>query len=104
MVTELLGVFGFLTVILRAVILCAQTFAVGGVIFLCFVAREPWMRSDDWLRPAARVIRWSALTLAFAHILFVVVNSLVLTSSIDLTMREVMGANFVLAGILGAVA
>ena len=104
MVTELLGIFGFLTVILRAVILCAQTFAVGGIIFICFIAREPWIRSDAWVRPAARLIRWSALTLAIAHIFFVVVNSLVLTSSIDLSMREVMGANFVLAGILGAIA
>jgi copper resistance protein D len=104
MVTNLLGVFGFLTVILRAVILCAQTFAVGGVIFLLLIAHDPTLRSDAWVRPASRVIRWSALTLAFAHVFFVIVNSLVLTSSIDLSMREVMGANFVIAGALGAAA
>jgi copper resistance protein D len=104
MVTDLLGVFGFLAVILRAIILCAQTFAVGGVIFLLFIARAAWLRNDAWVRPVARLIRWSALTFALAHIFFVVVNSLVLTSSVDLTMRDVMGANFVLAGVMGALA
>ena len=104
MVTDLLGVFGFLTVILRAIILGAQTFAVGGVIFLLLIARKAAWRSDDWVRPASRLIRWSALTLALAQVFFVIVNTMVLTSSVDLTVRDVMGANFVIAGALGAIA
>jgi len=104
MVTDLLGVFGFLTVILRAVILCAQTLAVGGVFFLLYVLRDPSLRDGPWVRPIGRLVRWSALTLALAQIFFVVVNALVLTSSADLTMRDVWGANFVIAGALGAAA
>jgi putative copper resistance protein D len=104
MVTDLLGVFGFLTVILRAVILCAQTLAVGGVFFLLYVLRDPSLRNEVWIRPIGRLVRWSALTLALAQIFFVVVNALVLTSSADLTMRDVLGANFVIAGAFAAAA
>ena len=31
---ELLGIFGFLVVLLRAAILCFQTVAIGGILFL----------------------------------------------------------------------
>jgi hypothetical protein len=53
--------FGSLSVLPRAAILCCQTVAVGGIIFLLVIARNPQFRQEAWLRPARRVIRWSAL-------------------------------------------
>ncbi len=104
MSAELLGAFGFLTVLLRAAILCCQTIAVGGIIFLLVVARTPEFRREAWVRPAWRVIRWAALGFAFSQLLFIIINALVLTSSTDLSMRDVLGANFVIAGFLGIAA
>lgn len=104
MSAELLGAFGFLAVLLRAAILCCQTIVVGGIIFLLVVARAPRFRRDAWLRPVSRAIRWTALGFAFSQLFFVTINTLVLTSSTDLTVRDILGANFVIAGFLGVVA
>ena len=40
---QLLGIFGFLVVLLRAAILCFQTVAIGGILFLALVARKGGM-------------------------------------------------------------
>ena len=104
MSAELLGAYGFLSVLLRAAILCCQTVAVGGIIFLLIIARAPQFRREAWLRPACRVIRWAALGFAVSQLFFVTINILVLTSSTDLSVREILGANFVIAGLLGIAA
>ena len=104
---RLLGTFGFLVVILRAAILCFQSLGVGGVLFLLVVARKPEQRREELLRPAWKLIRASALAVAVAQLFFIVTNSLVLSYSADIPMREVLGANFVSAGamaILGGLA
>src|ERR1700740_754069 len=104
MSAELLGAYGFLSVLLRAAILCCQTVAVGGIIFLLVIARAPQFRREAWLRPACRVVRWAALGFAVSQLFFVTINILVLTSSTDLSVREILGANFVIAGLLGIAA
>ena len=101
---ELIESFGFLSVLLRAAILCCQTVAVGGIIFLLFIARAPQFRREAWLRPAWRVIRWGALGFAVSQLLFVTINILILTSTTDLSVRDILGANFVIAGLLGIAA
>lgn len=100
---ELFRALGFLSVLLRAAILCCQTMAVGGVIFLLVVARDPKFQREAWLRPAWRVIRWGALGFAVSQLLFVAINIRVLASS-DLSVRDVLSANFVIAGFLGIAA
>ncbi len=97
---QFLGIFGFLVVLLRAAILCFQTLAVGGVFFLTVVTRGAEQSNEDFSRSAWRVLRWSGLALAISQALFVVVNSLVLSYSTELPLGEVLGANFVYAGVL----
>lgn len=97
---QLIGIFGFLVVLLRAAIMCLQTVAVGGILFLLVVARSQEQRSEGLLRSAWRLIRWSALGLALAQLFFVITNSLVLTYSTAIPIRSVMNANFVWAGTL----
>jgi len=104
MLTDLLGVFGLLVVLLRAAILCFQTIAVGGIIFLFVVARAVQSGQESWLNPATWLIRWSALALAVAQVSFVISNTLVLTSSADLSIGEALGANYVIAGVLAIAA
>ena len=101
---ELLGVFGFLVVLLRAVILCCQTVAIGGVFFLTVVANKAEFRSRELLGACWKLLRRSALALAVAQLFFVISNSLVLTASTDISFGDVLGANFVWAGMLAIAA
>jgi len=101
---DLLGMFGFLVVLLRAAILVFQTILVGGVIFLCFVASNDSLRPKELTRPAWKFIRWSGVGFALCQIVFLIVNSLVLGNSTDISIREMLGANFAIAGIVGIVA
>jgi copper resistance protein D len=101
---ELLGIFGFLVVLLRAAILCFQTVAIGGILFLTLAARNTHLRSEDLLSASWRLIRISALALAISQLLFVISNSLVLTYSTDISIKDVFDANFVWAGLLAIIA
>src|SRR5256885_1581956 len=96
---RLLQVFGFLSVLFRGATLTFQSLAVGGVVFLIFV-----VRGAEVLRQAClRWIRRSALALASMEISYVLANSIILRQSADMPLRDVLGANFVLAGVIGIV-
>jgi putative copper resistance protein D len=101
---QLLGMFGFLVVLLRAATMCFQSVAIGGILFFTFIARNPEQRSAELLRSGWRLIRWCAVGLAVSQLLFVIANSLVLRATVEIPLSEVMGANFVLSGALGMVA
>jgi putative copper resistance protein D len=101
---DLLGIFGFLVVLIRAAILCFQTILVGGLIFLSFVASKESLRPEELTRPAWKLIRWSGVGLAFSQLAFLIVNSLVLGNSTEIPIREMLGANFAVAGIVAIVA
>jgi putative copper resistance protein D len=104
MLTDILGLFGLVGVVVRALILCSQTIAVGGIIFVLVVARGSRSGEESWLHSAGRLIAWSALVLALAQIWFVISNTLVLALSTDLPISETLGANYVIAGVLAAAA
>ena len=104
MLADLLGLFGLIAVLLRAAILCFQTIAAGGIIFLLVVSRASRFSKESWLHPATRLIRWSALALALVQLSFVISNTLVLTFSGDVSVGEALGANYVIAGALAVAA
>jgi copper resistance protein D len=101
---QLINMFGFLVVLLRAAIMCLQTVAIGGVVFLALVARRSEQRTTELLSASWKLIRWSAFGLALAQLFFVIANSLVLTYSTDIPIREVLDANFFWAGVLAIAA
>jgi putative copper resistance protein D len=101
---QLLGIFSFLVVLLRAATMCFQSVAIGGILFFTFIARDSEARSRELLRSGWRLIRWCAVGLAVSQLFFVVANSLVLRATVDIPLGEVLGANFVLAGALGIAA
>jgi putative copper resistance protein D len=101
---DLLGIFGFLVVLLRAATLCFQTILAGGVIFLTAVASNDSLRPDELTRPAWKLIRWSGVGLALCQLAFLIVNFLVLGNSTAISIPEMLGANFALAGIVTIVA
>ena len=101
---RLLQIFGFLSVLLRGASLTFQSLTVGGVIFLFFVLRN---FSDDSEKIRSSCLSWLrrfALALVAIQISYLVTNSLILMESAQISLAEISGANFVLAGALGIAA
>ncbi len=101
---RLLQVFGFLSVLFRGATLTFQSLAIGGIVFLIFVVRRGQEDSAELQQACLRWIGRSALALAVMQVSYVLANSLILRESADISIREVLGANFVLAGVIGVVA
>jgi putative copper resistance protein D len=99
---RLLDLFGFLSVLLRAMTLVAQTLAVGGVFFVLLVAQPLRLADDDSGKVALcsfrRLVIWAALGLALFQFIFLGVNSAALMATAELSLGEVVGANFFRAG------
>src|SRR5258708_25496468 len=100
---RLLQVFGFLSVLFRGATLAFQSLAIGGIIFLIVVLRRATEDSAEFRQACLRWIRRSAIALAVMQISYVLANSAILMQSADMSLRQVAGANFVLAGGIGIV-
>jgi len=100
---DLLAIFGFLSVLLRALTLCLQSLTVGGIVFSIVVTRSPELRTDRVLRAIGRFIRWSALGLAAIQAAYLAANVAILMQSADISLAEASGANFVLAGVIAII-
>src|SRR5712664_246286 len=101
---RLLQVFGFLSVLFRGATLTFQSLAVGGIVFLILVVRRGNEDSSAFQQVCLRWIRCSAIALAVMQISYVLANSLILRESANMSLRDVLGANFVLAGLIGIAA
>jgi len=101
---QLLGIFGFISVLFRAAILCFQSVVVGGSIFLTLITANDGLRPEELKQPAWKLIRWSAVGLGVSHLSFLIINSLILMYSADLSWRDVAGANFEIAGMVAIAA
>src|SRR4029077_19191009 len=98
---RLLQIFGFLSVLFRGATLTFQSLAAGGIVFLNFVLRGDNQESGGIRRACLRWIRRSALALAAMQLSYVLANSLILMQSADMTIVDVSGANFFIAGVIG---
>jgi putative copper resistance protein D len=101
---RLLQIFGFLSVLFRGAILTFQSLAIGGIVFLAFLLRGTNPESDAVRNSCLRWIRLAAAALAVMQISYVVANSLILMQSAEMTLADVGGANFVIAGAIGIIA
>src|ERR1700722_16527616 len=99
---NLLNIFGFLSVLLRAATLCFQTLTIGGIFFLIVVTRNDDLRTEAVVRICRKWIISFALALAGTQIFYVLADTLILMQSADMPFREAAGANFVFAGMLAA--
>jgi copper resistance protein D len=101
---RLLQVFGFLSVLFRGATLTFQSLVIGGIVFLIVVVGRADEDSSGLRQACLRWIRRSATALALMQISYIVANSLILRESAEMPFREVVGANFVLAGFIGIAA
>jgi copper resistance protein D len=101
---RLLQIFGFLSVLFRGAILTFQSLTFGGIVFLVLVLRNANQESDAIKKSCLRWIRRAAIALAIMQMSYVLANSLILMQSAEMTLADVSGANFVIAGAIGIVA
>jgi putative copper resistance protein D len=99
---DLLNIFGYLSVLLRAATLCFQTLTIGGIIFIVAVARAPQLRTDAVVLHCGKWIVGFAIALTSTQVFYVLANTLILMQSAEMSFHEAAGANFVYAGALAA--
>ena len=97
---RLLQIFGFLSVLFRGATLTFESLTIGGIVFLNFVVRTAGTQSDAIRQTVLRWIRRAAVALAVMQFAYILASTLILMQSADMTLGDVSGANFVLAGIL----
>ncbi len=97
---RLLQIFGFLSVLFRGATLTFESLTIGGIVFLNFVARSSGSQSEQINQACLRWIRRAAVALAVMQLAYILASTLILMQSADMTLTDVSGANFVLAGIL----
>src|ERR1700675_1582337 len=97
---RLLQIFGFLSVLFRGGTLSFESLTIGGVVFLNFIARTANTQSEAINQACLRWIRRAAVALAVMQLAYILASTLILMQSADMTLVDISGANFVLAGIL----
>jgi putative copper resistance protein D len=97
---RLLQIFGFLSVLFRGATLSFESLTIGGIVFLNFVAHSSSTQSEAIDQACLRGIRRAAVALAVMQLAYILASTLILMQSADMTLSDVSGANFVLAGIL----
>jgi putative copper resistance protein D len=104
---QLVDLFGFLSVVLRAGTLVFQSLLLGGILFVLWIARGvpgspesiQKMQSGSWT-----LLRFSTIGLIVMQVLYLYVNSAVLMTTAEIGFRAVIGANFFLSGSIALVA
>src|SRR5690242_11106771 len=104
----LLDIYGFLSVMLRGVILAAQSLAVGGIVFLGLLA-APFARrlggdGAAVLAGTTRLLFWSATGFAAAVLVSVTLECTVLAGTLSIPLGEAFGAGFARFGLVAAAA
>jgi putative copper resistance protein D len=97
---QLLAIFGFMSVILRGATLCFESLLVGGIVFQSVVAPSSYVGWKSVASPSRRLLLFTAIGLTVVQTCFVAMNLVILMQSTDLSLAEVAGANFVIAGAL----
>src|SRR6185437_6216440 len=104
----LLDIFGFLSVVLRGLVLTAQSLTIGGIVFLALLAyplrRELGASGDTAFRRCCRLLLWSASAFAAVELAFVLLECVVLAGTVDISLAEALGAAFACFGLIAAAA
>lgn len=99
----LVDLFGYLTIVFHGVTLVGQATALGGAMFLVFVAQPcGWMLGAAGAQIAAgtaRLAGWAAVAMALAEAVGLALPAAVLASTLDMPVSDALGAQFALAGV-----
>lgn len=104
----LVDVFGYLSIVIHGLTIVSQSMTLGGILFLVFLARPKASQLDvagdviAWR--TARIAAWSAIALIICEAATVFLGGSVLVSTVDLSIPDVLEANFAIAGLIKVVA
>ncbi len=99
----LVDLFGYLEIILHGFVILSQSMAIGGVLFLVLLAR-PFAGSlpggDVIARRTGTIAGLAAVALVVCEGLTIGLQAAVLTDTVDLSVLDVLGAHFAIAGLV----
>eukprot|EP01037_Dinobryon_pediforme_P006699 gene6699-6770_t len=99
--TLLVDLFGYLSIIIHGLTIVSQSMAVGGVLFLVFLALPLASTIGPQVaRTTARIAAWSALGLMVCEALTVALQAAVLTATLDIGLTEALGASSAISGLI----
>ena len=104
MLTQLLDVFGLLSVLLRGGALASKSLGLGGAVFTFCIPKDipGGPRTEAIVEACRRLTLWSAVTLAAIHLCDVAADSAVLAGAgAGIRLTELTCANFFIAGVSG---
>ena len=99
----LVDLFGYLEIILHGLVILTQSLALGGVLFLLLLARPlaAELTGGGTIARRTRLIAgWAALGLVLSEALTLALQAAVLISTVELSLPQVMGASFAIAGLV----
>jgi putative copper resistance protein D len=97
-VAWLLDDFAFLSVLLKAATLAFEAFVIGGLLYIALIAIPAGPAAQPVLSRCRSGIRRAAMMLAITELLFVAVDSAILMGTVGLSVREILRADYFLAG------
>ena len=100
----LVDVFGYLSIIIHGLTIVSQSMTLGGMMFLVFLARpKAWLLGSAGrliMRDTVRIAAWSAVALIACEAATIALQSAVLIDTVDLSLPDVLTANFAFAGMV----
>ncbi len=99
----LVDLFGYLEIVLHGLVILSQSMALGGVLFLLLLARPLAAElpgGAGLVRGTARIAGWAALALVACEGLTLALQTAVLVDTVELTVPEVLRADFATAGLV----
>ncbi|HBK06961.1 MAG TPA: copper resistance protein [Acetobacteraceae bacterium] len=104
----LVDLFGYLSIVVHGFTILSQSMALGGVLFLAFLARPLAPRlgrsGQGIVAGTARIAGYAALALVVSELATVALQAAVLIDTVDLSLRNVLSAEFAVAGMVKTVA
>src|SRR5664280_1822598 len=104
----LIDLFGYLSIIVHGLTILSQSMAVGGALFLVLLARPLESRlgrtGQGIASATAGIAGYAALALLLSEAATVALQAAVLMDTVDLSLRQVLTAEFAIAGLVKTVA
>ena len=104
----LLDLFGYLSIVVHGFTIASQSVALGSVLFIALLLRPLAPRlgaaGQSIERTCIAIAGWSAMALVLCEVTTIVLQGAVLIGTVDLSVSEVLGADFAIASIIKATA
>ncbi len=97
----LVDLFGYLGILLHGLVIASQSMALGGAFFLALLARpNAALLGANTVRAVRRLAGVAAVALVLIEALNITLQTLVLISTLDLPLSNILAANFAASGLI----